>query len=337
MRFGIWTILYVMALLGSALATFGASGCVIAVVVLAIWASIFYSKMSVGEILVILLILGMLAALLTPAIPSAREAARRNTCLNHARQLTLALLNYEDVHGTFPPAYVTDKNGKPMHSWRVLILPYLGRNDLYQAYDFDEPWDGPNNSKLAAIPLEFFKCPSSKGAMTDTNYMAVIRPRTAWPDGKGSKAADFRDGMSKTIMLVEVHDRVVNWMEPRDLSLDEAVAMMSATDLPETKGGHQAGDTYFYRRTGGLGHIVGYADGHVEFLQFGVPADAVAERLTIDGGEVNEDIEYGDYSPPIHYELKWMAVYSVAVFVVLALLPAPWAWRKRHRQGTGDA
>ena len=66
---------------------------------------------------------------------------------NNLRQIALALQSYHQANGCFPPAYVADKNGKPMHSWRVLILPYLGFDDLYKAYDFTEPWDGPNNKK----------------------------------------------------------------------------------------------------------------------------------------------------------------------------------------------
>ena len=68
----------------------------------------------------------------------------------------MALQNYHQANGCFPPAYIADKNGKPMHSWRVLILPYLDRTILYKAYDFTEPWDGPNNKKLSATRSRAF-------------------------------------------------------------------------------------------------------------------------------------------------------------------------------------
>ena len=69
--------------------------------------------------------------------------------LNNLKQIAMALQCYHQANGCFPPAYIADKTGKPMHSWRVLILPYLDRDDLYKAYNFTEPWDGPNNKKLA--------------------------------------------------------------------------------------------------------------------------------------------------------------------------------------------
>ena len=84
-----------------------------------------------------------------PAVNSVREAARRSACLNHVRQLALALLNYESAYAKLPPAFQADANGKPMHSWRVLILPFIEKNPLYDAYDFEESWDGPNNKLLA--------------------------------------------------------------------------------------------------------------------------------------------------------------------------------------------
>src|SRR5207248_11120546 len=64
-----------------------------------------------------------LPALMLPAVQQAREAARRTQCSNNLRQIGLALHNYAQVYGSFPPAFVADEEGKPMHSWRVLILP----------------------------------------------------------------------------------------------------------------------------------------------------------------------------------------------------------------------
>src|SRR5260221_11228270 len=67
--------------------------------------------------------------------------SRRTQCLNNVHNITLALINYHSAHGSFPPAFITDANGRPMNSWRLLILPYLDHNDLYAAVTFDEPSD----------------------------------------------------------------------------------------------------------------------------------------------------------------------------------------------------
>jgi hypothetical protein len=87
----------------------------------------------------------------------AGSAAGRSSCRRRAAlprppprgPLGRAIHNYYSANGCFPPAYIADKNRRPMHSWRVLLLPYLGENRLYGMYHFDEPWDGPSNRALA--------------------------------------------------------------------------------------------------------------------------------------------------------------------------------------------
>ncbi|MEZ6114117.1 MAG: DUF1559 domain-containing protein [Pirellulaceae bacterium] len=83
--------------------------------------------------------------MLLPAVQTAREAARRSQCSSNLKQIELALHNYHDTFKSFPPAYIADANGRPMHSWRVLILPFMEQRELYDQCRFDEPWDGPNN------------------------------------------------------------------------------------------------------------------------------------------------------------------------------------------------
>ena len=105
-----------------------------------------------------------------PQIPleAAREAARRSQCANNLKQIALAMHNYHDVFKSFPPAVITDKNGRPMHSWRVAILPFIEQAALYKNYKFDEPWDGPNNRNLDNIAIPVFRCPSDPGHGPET-------------------------------------------------------------------------------------------------------------------------------------------------------------------------
>ena len=108
-----------------------------------------------------------------------------------------------------------------MHSWRVLILPYIEQQELYKEYRFDEPWDGPNNRQLAhRMPKIYALHGDHKPGRTITNYLAVVGPNTVWRPGKPMTVKDVKDGVSNTIMIAENRGRDVHWMEPRDLEFD---------------------------------------------------------------------------------------------------------------------
>src|SRR5437016_5175694 len=79
-----------------------------------------------------------------------QDVAVGSTCSGHLSLLSVGLHNYHAGNGHFPPAYILGPDGKPWHSWRVLILPFIEQQRLYNEYNFDEPWDGPNNRKLAS-------------------------------------------------------------------------------------------------------------------------------------------------------------------------------------------
>lgn len=132
--------------------------------------------------------------------------------------LSVAVAAYHDTHKRYPPAYLVDANGTPMHSWRVLILPYLSAPDLHKEYRFDEPWDGPNNRKLAPrMPRVFALHGEERPGNETTNYLAVVGPETVWRPDEGLRLEDITDGTGNTILFVENLGANVHWMEPRDL------------------------------------------------------------------------------------------------------------------------
>ena len=156
-------------------------------------------------------------ALMLPAVQAAREAARRAQCINNMKQVGLALHNYHDAYRSFPPAYIPDEDGRPMHSWRVLLLPYLEQQFLYDQYRFDEPWDSPHNRALADLMPGVYRCPSSPVAgETITTYAMAVGPDAFSPGPDGRAAEDFPDGLSQTIAVVEMAHAEIHWMEPRD-------------------------------------------------------------------------------------------------------------------------
>lgn len=166
--------------------------------------------------------LGLIALTLLTAVLSEsgmRTAARRVQCANNLKQIGIALHNYADVYGCFPPAYLADAKGQPMHSWRVLILPYIEQQALYDQYDFNEPWDGPHNRLLAKQIPYWFQCPSdsllrgTRGAC----YLAITGPQTIWAGDAAATFDDISDGTANTLAVVEVAGSRIHWMEPRDL------------------------------------------------------------------------------------------------------------------------
>ncbi len=132
----------------------------------------------------------------------------------------MAVANYQTEFGCYPPAYVAGPDGRPWHSWRVLILPFVGEGELYSQYEFSEPWDGPNNRKLAArMPRTYEFHGTAQPGNTVTNYLAVVGNETPWPGPVSASAASVTDAPGETILLVENRGAGVHWMEPRDLQL----------------------------------------------------------------------------------------------------------------------
>ena len=227
-QFTLRTLLLLFVVLGSSMAVFGAWG--IAVFVVAVGLAIYIQRAEslpspIQLILLLVCLLGLVAMLL-PAVQSARGSRPGSACRSNLKQIALAILNYQAAYGCFPPAYIVDKNGKPMHSWRVLILPFLEEDQLYKAYNFNKPWNGPNNKKLLALRPRVYACPSdpsvSPSGSKQTNYVAVVGANAALAGEKSRKIGwtDLAGGLSKTVMLVEVASSDVAWTEPRDLSLD---------------------------------------------------------------------------------------------------------------------
>jgi prepilin-type processing-associated H-X9-DG protein len=191
------------------------------------------------------------------------------------RNIALALQQYESRNGTLPPAYIADADGKPMHSWRVLLLPYLEQNALYRQYRFDEPWDGPNNSQLHGELVRAYFCPSETTYSPATNYVVVTGSQTIWPDATPAKLADITDGLQNTILLVEVHNSGIHWMEPRDLDIAKMPMAINAPKGVSISSVHHPA---------GFANVV-FADGAAERIPNNAPAKALRAALTISGGE----------------------------------------------------
>ena len=141
--------------------------------------------------------------------------------MNNMKQIALGLLSYESSQNAFPPAFKADKGGKPLLSWRVLILPYLEGNGLYRQFKLDEPWDSENNKKLLDKMPSIYKSPGSNAGAGKTNYLGVRGDKAVFTGKEGTKIRDITDGTSNTIMVVEAADeKAVPWTKPDDFEYD---------------------------------------------------------------------------------------------------------------------
>lgn len=181
------------------------------------------------ELLVVIAIVAVLAALLLPAVQSARETARRAHCASRLRQMGLACLQYHDVYQAFPCSWY---NGERSWTWARSLLPFLEQRAIWDAWDARKEIDDPPNAALAATPVTEFQCPSSPAGSvyeyTETSgrvyrygvcdfkgcqSVNASDPLLAgwgkknWLPGVISRdplpAARITDGLSTTLLLVE--------------------------------------------------------------------------------------------------------------------------------------
>jgi prepilin-type N-terminal cleavage/methylation domain-containing protein len=203
------------------------------------------------ELVVVLGVIALIVALLLPEVTrSARPAARRTQCRNNLKQIGLALHNYHDQYGTLPPAYTVDAEGRPLHSWRTLLLPYLDQAPLYERIDLSKPWDDPANAEIAKTELWIYHCPEDRGPRHHTSYVALVTADSALRPGASLSLRGITNGTSNTLAVMEVtSDYAVPWMSPRDVDERLLMNMTPKSPLPHT-GGFQGlcfdGSTKFY-------------------------------------------------------------------------------------------
>jgi hypothetical protein len=127
--------------------------------------------------------------------------------------------NYHDAHGRLPPAVVYGKDGRPLYSWRVLLLPYLEQKDLYEEFHLDEPWDSPHNLPLLSRMPMTYAPPRYKGGLAPpyhTFCQVFTGKGTAFEGPDGEFLKSFTDGPSATFLIVEAGEPVP-WTKPEDI------------------------------------------------------------------------------------------------------------------------
>lgn len=210
----------------------------------------------------------IMIALLLPAVQAAREAARRAQCVNNMKMIGLAMHNYHSQQNTFPPQAITDKQGRPLLSWRVAILPLIDQQSLYQQFHLDEAWDSPHNVSLLSQMPAVYACPSDpKGQPGSTTYQVVVSRNGIFTGDKPVGIQEITDGTSNTLLVGEAA-KPVPWTKPEDLPFDMTV--------PNSGLGS--------RHPGGFNAL--FADGSVRFIRYSIAQSVLAGIISRNGGEV---------------------------------------------------
>ena len=215
------------------------------------------------------------ANMLLPAVQSAREAARRAQCTNNLKQIALAMHNYQATFNAFPKSAITDKDGKPLLSWRVAILPYIEQGPLYKQFKLDEPWDSPHNQALIKEMPRVFTCPErTKVDPFTTTYRVFTGPGALFEKGKSIGVAEVTDGTSNTVMVVEAEGGG---------SLDEA----------RRRAGIRPGGSRLALWRGGPhngGFNAAMGDTSIRFFANSIDAKRFRELVTRNGGEAIDSV-----------------------------------------------
>lgn len=200
-------------------------------------------------------------------------SAQRMQSQNNLRQIGLALHNYHDANGAFPPAYVTDENGKPLYSWRVLILPYVEEDMLYRQFNLKEPWDSPTNLPLSQRIPRVFQSPNQPGMGGMTDYAAFVGPEAIFDPKQVTKLQHVSDGTSNTILVTEIKGSTINWAEPRDIEFSKSSFTVNA-----------AANDIGSSNSAGCNVLMG--DGSTRFLPTSTPPGTIRSMATKAGNEV---------------------------------------------------
>ena len=212
--------------------------------------------------------------LLLPAVQKVREASGRAQGQNNLKQIGIAMHAYHDNYNKLP-SDTYSKDGKPLLSWRVAILPQIEHTELFLQFKMDEPWDSDNNKKLIAKMPSIYVVPNAKNPLPDkTFYQGFVskkgaKSRSFFSEDLKLKTtfANVTDGLSNSIIVAEAAE-AVDWSKPGDMPFD------AEAPLPKL-GGHFPG-----------GFNVLFGDGTVRFIRDTIDPKKLLEAITINGGEV---------------------------------------------------
>lgn len=241
-------------------------------------------QVSIRTLMIAIAVCGLFCWPLGVVAKRAIEAQSEARCSANLVEIGAAMAQYEAKYGHLPPAYVTDPNGTPAHSWRVLLLEFLDPA-LFRQYNFAEPWDGPNNSQLASKMPRVYACPSHDGAASTkiSSYAVIVDAESAFPENRFVRIVDIADRTLNipTILVAEASNSNIPWMEPRDVRID-------LTECDWNDDLHRSGVSSPHRKGAGLLCF----GGQVRRVKPTLPMNTLKNMITISGYECYCDNPY---------------------------------------------
>ncbi len=159
-----------------------------------------------------------LGPMVVEVVRKIKEESSMGQSTNNLRQLANAMFNYNNQNKGFPPAAICDKKGKPLLSWRVAILPFVGEAKLYNQFKLDEPWDSENNKPLIDKMPKVYLLPGAKSEGT-THYRVFHSNGAVFDPIQQTTIESITDGTSNTVMIVETAE-AGPWTKPDDIEFD---------------------------------------------------------------------------------------------------------------------
>lgn len=190
------------------------------------------SGVLLATILLVVFFLGM------PALRRQMKIADRNNDLSRMKAIATALNAYCDRYGTYPPPNLVDPTGKPLLSWRVLILPFMGYKDLHDEFALDQPWNSPLNMSLIKRMPEVFcssNSPDAYGAK-QPNFVLLTGNATVFPPSGPLGRTQVAD--LPTLLLVETNNGLVAWTEPGDIDVSVSGVRFGSKSMESIGGLH---------------------------------------------------------------------------------------------------
>lgn len=211
--------------------------------------------------------------ILWPTLRGLKSRRDAIACMSNLQRIAMALNAYAAEHGTYPTPVVTDAAGKPLYSWRVLLLPYIGESSLHANFKLNEPWNSTANSMLIAQCPDVYISPGSTAKGSFANYVLITGTGTIFPPTGPLKPGQINDGLDRTLLVVETDNTTNDWSMPFDIDITKSSSRIGASGTSTIGGTHSEGAAAVF------------ANGDPAWLSIDLPAAIVDASVTPNGKE----------------------------------------------------